>query len=254
MYNLNNKVAVVTGSGRGIGREIAIALAKQGASVVVNVKKRVEDGNETLRLIQNESSGIMVQADVSSRDGCRRILDETLAKFGKCDILVNNAGISIAMPFLESDDRLIEKTISTNLMSTIYCSQEFGKIMTENGTIINISSIAGIKPMSFLSIYGITKSAIIRLTEYLAVELAHRRIRVNAVAPGVVKTKMGASLLELLQMSEEEYSRKYTLTNRMITTEDIAESVIFLIKSECITGQTIIIDSGQSMMDVVALR
>jgi 3-oxoacyl-[acyl-carrier protein] reductase len=218
MYNLNNKVAVVTGSGRGIGREIAIALAKQGASVVVNVKKRVEDGNETLRLIQNESSGIMVQADVSSRDGCRRILDETLAKFGKCDILVNNAGISIAMPFLESDDRLIEKTISTNLMSTIYCSQEFGKIMTENGTIINISSIAGIKPMSFLSIYGITKSAIIRLTEYLAVELAHRRIRVNAVAPGVVKTKMGASLLELLQMSEEEYSRKYTLTNRMITT------------------------------------
>jgi 3-oxoacyl-[acyl-carrier protein] reductase len=254
MYNLNNKVAVVTGSGRGIGREIAIALAKQGASVVVNVKKRVEDGNETLRLIQNESSGIMVQADVSSRDGCRRILDETLAKFGKCDILVNNAGISIAMPFLESDDRLIEKTISTNLMSTIYCSQEFGKIMTENGTIINISSIAGIKPMSFLSIYGITKSAIIRLTEYLAVELAPRRIRVNAVAPGVVKTKMGASLLELLQMSEEEYSRKYTLTNRMITTEDIAESVIFLIKSECITGQTIIIDSGQSMMDVVALR
>jgi len=254
MYDLNNKVAVVTGSGRGIGREIAIALAKQGASVVVNVKKRVEDGNETLRLIQNESSGIMVQADVSSRDGCRRILDETLAKFGKCDILVNNAGISIAMPFLESDDRLIEKTISTNLMSTIYCSQEFGRIMTENGAIINISSIAGIKPMSFLSIYGITKSAIIRLTEYLAVELAPRRIRVNAVAPGVVKTKMGASLLELLQMSEEEYSRKYTLTNRMITTEDIAESVIFLIKSECITGQTIIIDSGQSMMDVVALR
>ncbi|MEM3252606.1 MAG: SDR family NAD(P)-dependent oxidoreductase, partial [Thermoplasmata archaeon] len=133
MYNLNDKVAVVTGSGRGIGREIAIALATHGSKVVVNVKKRIEDGNETLKLIKDESSGIMVQADVSSREGCRKLLNETVAKYGKCDILVNNAGISIAMPFLESDDRLIEKTISTNLMANIYCSQEFGKIMNENG-------------------------------------------------------------------------------------------------------------------------
>ncbi|MEM0161008.1 MAG: SDR family oxidoreductase [Thermoplasmata archaeon] len=250
MYNLNDKVAVVTGSGRGIGREIAIALATHGSKVVVNVKKRIEDGNETLKLIKDESSGIMVQADVSSREGCRKLLNETVAKYGKCDILVNNAGISIAMPFLESDDRLIEKTISTNLMANIYCSQEFGKIMNENGVIINISSIAGIKPMSFLSIYGITKSAIIGLTEYLAVELSPRGIRVNAVAPAVVKTKMGDSLFELLNISEEEYVRNYTLTNKIIKPEEIAHAVIFLIESENITGQTIVIDSGQTLMNI----
>ncbi len=136
MYNLDGKVAVVTGSGRGIGRAIAIALAKQKANVVVNVKKRIDDGNETLTMIKDLSSGIMVQADVSSRDGCLKILNETMAKFGKCDILVNNAGISIAMPFLESDDRLLEKTISTNLMANIYCSQEFGKIISEDGVML----------------------------------------------------------------------------------------------------------------------
>ncbi len=250
MYNLDGKVAVVTGSGRGIGRAIAIALAKQKANVVVNVKKRIDDGNETLTMIKDLSSGIMVQADVSSRDGCLKILNETLAKFGKCDILVNNAGISIAMPFLESDDRLLEKTISTNLMANIYCSQEFGKIISEDGVIINISSIAGVKPMSFLSIYGITKSAIIELTEYLAVELAPRRIRVNAVAPSVVKTKMGDSLLDLLNISEEEYVRKYTLTNKIIKPEEIAQAVLFLIESENITGQTIVIDSGQMLMNI----
>ncbi|MGC9192789.1 MAG: SDR family oxidoreductase [Thermoplasmata archaeon] len=250
MYNLNDKVAVVTGSGRGIGRAIAIELAKQGAKVVVNVKKRIEDGNETLSLINDVSSGIMVQADVSSRDGCIKLLNETISKYGKCDILVNNAGTSIAMPFLESDDRLIEKTISTNLMSNIYCSQEFGKIISEEGVIINISSIAGIKPMSFLSIYGITKSAIIELTEYLAVELSQRGIRVNAVAPAVVKTKMGDSLLEILNISDEEYGRHYTLTNKIIKPEEIAHAVIFLIESENITGQTIVIDSGQSLMNL----
>ncbi len=249
MYSLNGKIAVVTGSGRGLGREIALSLAREGAKVVVNVKKRVDDGNATLELVNKHSAGIMVQADVSSRDGCKKLLNETLNRFGKCDILVNNAGIGIAMPFLESDDRLIEKTISTNLLSNIYCSQEFGKVLERGGSIISLSSLAGVRPMAMLSLYGITKSAIIKMIEYLAIELAPRGIRVNGVAPSVVETKMGDSLLEFLNQSKEEYEKKYTLTGNIIYPEEIAETVNFLLRSVNITGQTIIIDSGQSLIN-----
>lgn len=250
MYTIKDKIAVVTGSGRGIGKEIAINLAKNGAKVVVNVKKRINDGIATLSEVKKYSSGIMVQADLSEREGCRKLFNETMQEFGKCDILVNNAGISIAAPFLESDDRLIEKTMTTNIYSTIYCSQEFGRNM-EDGVIINISSIAGIRPMNFISIYGMTKAAIISLTKYLALELSNKNIRVNAVAPSIVRTVMGDSLLNILNLSEKEYVNKYTLTKNIILPEEVAEAVLFLVKSENITGQTIVIDSGQIVMDIM---
>lgn len=249
MFEIKNKIAVVTGSGRGIGKTVAISLAKEGAKVVVNVKKRIEDANETLKEIKKYSDGIVVQADVSSRENCKKLVNETFNKFGKCDILVNNAGISIGSPFLESDDNLIQKIINTNLMSAIYCSQEFGKNMN-NGVILNISSLAGLKPMKFISIYGISKSALISLTKYLAVELADRNIRINAIAPSVVKTVMGESLFSFMNMKEEEYVKKYTLTHKLILPEEVSEAALFLIKSENITGQTIIIDSGQLLLNM----
>lgn len=248
MYEIKGKTAVVTGSGRGIGREIAIAFAKEGAHVVVNVKKRVEDGKETLRAVKEYSDGIMVQADVSTRQGCKELMQKSIDAFDKIHILVNNAGLGIAMPFLEADDKFIDKMISTNLMSNIYCSQEFGKIIQDNGSIIIMSSLAGIKPMAMLSLYGITKAAIIKLAEYLAIELAPKRVRVNAIAPSVVKTKMGESLIDFMHISEEEYGLKHTLTGKIIMPEEIAETALFLAKSESITGQTIIIDSGQSLL------
>lgn len=249
MYEIKGKTAVVTGSGRGIGREIAIALARNGANVVVNVKKRIEDGNETLKAIREYGDGIMVQADVSTREGCRTLASRSIESYGKIHVLVNNAGLGISMPFLEADDKLIEKMISTNLMSNIYCCQEFGRIIEDRGSIIMLSSLAGIKPMAMLSVYGITKAAILKLTEYLAIELYPRGIRVNAVAPSVVKTKMGESLIDFLHISEEEYGKSHTLTGKMITPEEVADAVTFLIRSDSITGQAIVIDSGQSLMN-----
>ncbi|MGC8567543.1 MAG: SDR family NAD(P)-dependent oxidoreductase [Caldisphaera sp.] len=210
MYSIINRIAVVTSSG--IGREIALEVSKNGANVIVNVKKRVENGNQTFEDIKKYSSGIMVQADVSTVEVCKKLQKETLDNLGKCDILVNNAGISIAKPFLENDDMLIDKTTNTNLMSTIYCSKEFGREMRD-GTIVNILSIAGIKPMNFIPIYGITKAAVISLTKYLAIELSENNVRVNAVALSVVKTVMGESLLNILNLKDKEYIWKYTLTN-----------------------------------------
>jgi len=245
---LKNKIAVVTGSGRGIGREVAIYLAEQGANVVVNVKKRIEDGNKTLEEVKKYSDGLMVQADVSTREGCKVLVEETIKKYGRCDILVNNAGLGIGMPFLESDDRLIEKMISTNYLSVIYCTQEFSKILAEGSSIIMMASLAGIRPMVSLSLYGSLKAAVIKLTEYLALELKSKKIRVNAIAPSIVKTKMGESLIEYLHMTEDEYATKHTLTGSMIYPEEIAKAVVFLVESMNITGQTLIIDSGQSLL------
>jgi len=235
--------AVVTGSGRGIGRAVAVRFAREGWNVVVNAKRGREEAEETLRLVKEAGGvGVLVMADVATREGCRSVVQLAVEKFGGVDVLVNNAGLGLYSPFLDADDKLIDKQIEVTLRSVIYCSQEAARAMRE-GVIINIASIAGIRPFTGLSIYSAAKAAVINLTQALAVELAPR-IRVNAVAPGVVKTRMGDSLLQLLGMSEEEFAKRYTLLGRLVAPEDVAEVVWMLVKIPTITGQVVVVDSG----------
>jgi 3-oxoacyl-[acyl-carrier protein] reductase len=244
---LKGMSAIVTGSGRGIGRAIALRLAREGVRVVVNAKKGYEDVIETINMMKSVGGeAIPVLADVSTREGCRELVRKAMESFGRLDILVNNAGLGLYAPFLEQSDAMIEKVLSTSLKSVIYCSQEAAKVMTE-GSIINIASIAGIEPLYGLSIYSAAKAGVIGITKALAIELAPR-IRVNAIAPGVVKTKMGESLLKVLKLTEEDYLEKYTLLKRFVEPDEIAETVIFLIKTPSITGQTIVIDAGLSLI------
>lgn len=239
--------AVVTGSGRGIGRAIAVRFAKEGWNVVINAKRGKEEAEETLRLVKAAGgSGVVVLADVSTRGGCRDVIQAAVDSFGGLDALINNAGLGLYSLFVNADDRLIEKQLEVSLKSVIYCSQEAARVMKE-GSIVNIASIAGIKPLPGLSIYSAAKAAILNLTQALAIELAPR-IRVNAVAPGVVKTKMGDSLLKLLGISDEEFANKYTLLGKIVTPEDVAEVVWMLVKIPTITGQVIVIDSGQLLL------
>ena len=239
--------AIVTGSGRGIGRAIALRLAREGVKVVVNAKKGYEDVIETINMIKSVGGeAIPVLADVSTREGCRELVRKAMESLGRLDILVNNAGLGLYASFLEQSDAMIEKVLSTSLKSVIYCSQEAAKVMTE-GSIINIASIAGIEPLYGLSIYSAAKAGVIGITKALAIELAPR-IRVNAIAPGIVKTKMGESLLKVLKLTEEEYLEKYTLLKKFIEPNEIADAVIFLIKTPSITGQTIVIDAGLSLI------
>lgn len=239
--------AVVTGSGRGIGRAIAVRFAKEGWNVVINAKRGKEEAEETLRLVEAAGgSGVVVLADVSTRGGCRDVIQAAVDSFGGLDALINNAGLGLYSLFVNADDRLIEKQLEVSLKSVIYCSQEAARVMKE-GSIVNIASIAGIKPLPGLSIYSAAKAAILNLTQALAIELAPR-IRVNAVAPGVVKTKMGDSLLKLLGISDEEFANKYTLLGKIVTPEDVAEVVWMLVKIPTITGQVIVIDSGQLLL------
>jgi 3-oxoacyl-[acyl-carrier protein] reductase len=132
------------------------------------------------------------------------------------------------------------------LRSVIYCSQEAARVMKE-GSIINVASIAGIKLFVGLSIYSAAKAAVINLTQALALELAPR-IRVNAVAPGVAKTKMGDSLINLLGVGEEEFVKRYTLLGRIVTPEDAAEVVWMLVKIPTTAGQVVVVDSGQLLL------
>jgi len=239
--------AVVTGSGRGIGRAVAVRFAREGWNVVVNAKRGKEEAEEALRLVREAGgSGVVALADVATREGCRNVINTAVERFGGLDVLVNNAGLGLYSPFLAADDRLIEKQLEVTLRSVIYCSQEAARVMKE-GSIINVASIAGIKPFAGLSIYSAAKAAVINLTQALAVELAPR-IRVNAVAPGVVKTKMGDSLLNLLGVDEEEFAKRYTLLERIVTPEDVAEVVWMLVKIPTITGQVVVVDSGQLLL------
>jgi len=233
LFRLENKnaVAIVTGSGRGIGRTIAIRLANEGIKVVVNAKKGYDEIMETTRIIKSSGGeALPVLSDVSTREGCKELIERAVKEYGKLDILINNAGLGLYAPFKDQSDAMIDKVISTSLKSVIYCCQEASRNM-ERGVIINIASIAGIMPLYGLSIYSAAKAGVIAITKALAVELAPR-IRVNAVAPGIVSTKMGESLLKVLNLSAEEYIEKYTLLHRLIEPEEIANAVMFLINPQ----------------------
>ncbi|TRM95885.1 short chain dehydrogenase, partial [Sulfolobus sp. F1] len=170
-----------------------------------NAKKRIEEMNETINIIKSVGGeAIGVLADVSTREGCETLLKATLERYGVVDVLVNNAGLGLYSPFINVDDKLLDKHISTDFKSVVYCSQVFAKEMRENGAILNMASVAGVSPAYGLSIYGAMKAAVIALTKYLALELSPK-IRVNAIAPGFVKTKLGESMFQLLGMTEKEF-------------------------------------------------
>lgn len=247
MYSLKGRVAVVTGSGRGIGRAIGLRLASEGSKVVFNARKRVEELEESVRLARElGAEAIGVLADVSTQEGCELLYSRTLEAFGSVDILVNNAGIGIYSPFLSVDEKLLEKHVATDFKSVVYATRRFAQKMNDGGAILNVSSIAGLQPTVGLSMYGAMKAAVNALTRYLALEFAPR-LRVNAIAPGWVNTKLGRSMPELLGISLEEFAKRHTLMGRILEPEDVAEMAAAILKIESLTGQVIVLESGESL-------
>ncbi len=247
MDSIDGKVAIITGSSRGIGRATAIRLARSGAKVVINSRHSMEELNYTLEEIRKTGAEcISVMADVSSRDGCRLIVDRALAEFGSLDILVNNVGLGLYKPFMDIDDAMIDKQLNSTLKSAIICSQEAARRMA-SGCIINVASLAGALPIRGLSIYGAAKAGLILITRSLALELAPN-IRVNGVAPTVVKTRMGESLLKVTGTNENDWAKRNTLYGSLIDPADVAEAIFFLITVASMNGQTVVIDGGQSVL------
>lgn len=244
MINLKNKVAIVTGAGKGIGKGIAQALAKEGCNVVVS------DINENdCQVVSKELSGqgiksIGIKCDVSNAAEVENLFAKTGKEFGKVDILVNNAGVYPFVPFEQMKESDWDKVIDVNLKSIFLCSKEVLKFMPQGGRIINVSSIAAFVGFAGLVHYCASKGGINAMIRALALELAPKKITVNAVAPGAINTP-GAS-------SPEEV-KKQTISAiplaRMGEPEDIANAVVFLASDESnyITGQTLIVDGGWTL-------
>ena len=231
------KVVIITGASKGIGKEIAKQLAKSGMKIIAGYNKSQKEAE------QLKKEGIdIIKADITKREEAKKIIQYTLEKYKKIDVLINNAGISEYKIFTEETDEDWNKIINTNLYSTFIMSQEAIPNMIHNkkGCIINISSIWGCVGASMEVIYSTSKAGINGMTKALAKELGPSNIRVNAIAPGIINTSMNQKFepKELEQIQEEIPLEKIGKP------EDIAKCVKWLIEDNYTTGQIISINGG----------
>jgi 3-oxoacyl-[acyl-carrier protein] reductase len=245
---LENKVAVVTGGSRGLGRGVALELAKRGAKVVVNYNSKADAANEVVDLIkQGGSDAIAVQADVSKLDEAQKLIKAATDFGGRLDILVNNAGLTRDMLLAMMPESDWDLVISTNLKSAYNCSKAALRPMMRQkyGRIINMSSVAGLSGNGGQTNYSASKAGLIGFTKSLAKEVGPRNITVNAVAPGYVLTDLTATLPKELV----DGMLKLTPLGRLGNVEDIAYAVAFLASDEAsyITGHVLTVDGGMVM-------
>ncbi len=238
-----NKVIVVTGASRGIGREIAKELAIKGYNIVANYNKSEKQIKELQEELRKENINLDIyKADVSKRIEAKNLIEFTIKKYGKIDILINNAGISQIKEFTQITDEDWNNLLNTNLNSVFYTSQEACKNMihNKNGCIINISSIWGQIGASCEVHYSVSKAGIDAMTKSLAKELGPSNIRVNSIAPGIINTEMNNHL------SEEELNnlKDEIPLEKIGRTKDIERCVEWLIDDEYTTGQIISINGG----------
>lgn len=248
MGQLEGRVAVVTGGSRGIGRGIALELARRGASIVVNYHSNAAAAEEVVQEItSNGGQAIAVQADVSNMEDAERLIKAALDTYEKIDILVNNAGTTrdnLIMMMKEEDFDLV---INTNLKSTWNCAKQVIRPMVRKryGRIINITSVSGIFGNPGQTNYSASKAGIIGMTRSLAREVGARNITVNAIAPGFIETDLTNDLPEDLRNWVDEM----LVIKRWGSIEDVANAVAFLASDEAsyITGQTLTVDGGLVM-------
>lgn len=242
---LENKVALVTGGSRGIGRAIAISLASNGAFVVVNYCGSKDKADEVVKEItDNGGSAVAYQADIADVDAVKSMFDYIIKEYKSLDILINNAGITRDNLILKMTEEEFDQVINTNLRGVFFCLKQASRIMLKQkrGTILNLSSVSGVRGNPGQVNYSAAKAGVVGMTKTLAKELGSRGITVNAIAPGYIKTDMTHVLKDELK---EKIAEAVPL-KRLGNPEDIAEMATFLVspKASYITGQVIEIDGG----------
>ncbi len=245
MFELNGKIALVTGGSRGIGRAVSEALAAAGAHVVVNYRSGAEAALETVSAI--EAAGGKAEAlafDVADADAVGDAIKDVTKRLGGFHILVNNAGIALDQLLLRIKPEEIEKTFNVNVAGAIYCAKAAIRPMmrAKTGRIVNLSSVVGESGNPGQAVYSASKAALIGLTKTLAREYASRGVTVNAVAPGFIETDMTASLPEEAQKGILEQ----TPVGRIGRPEEIAAAVLYLVSDEAafVTGQVLRVNGG----------
>jgi NAD(P)-dependent dehydrogenase (short-subunit alcohol dehydrogenase family) len=247
MFSLAGKIAIVTGSTRGIGRAIAEAFAGAGATVVVTGRSPDLAERVAAEVAHGGGMSMAVAADISNSADVERLIRTTVERFGRVDILVNNAAVS---PFFKKAESVTEdewnEVIQVNLTGTFLCAQAAGRVMIEqkSGRIINISSVGGQVALPRLVAYCAAKGGIEQLTRVLAVEWAQHNVLVNAIAPGYVETDLTRGLRENPKLQETIVRR--TPLGRLAKVEEIVGAAIYLASDAAsyVTGQTLYVDGG----------
>lgn len=240
-------VAFVTGGAVGIGREIALTFAEKGYDIAISYMSSKENAEKVVSQIEAMGrKAIMIKADISKYDDILNMFDEFKNHFDTIDVFINNAGVTEKAPFLETTEKTFDNICNVDFKGAFFCMQQTAKIMIEHntkGSIIVISSNNAIVHFADVSVYGSVKTAVNKLAEHAAIELAKYKIRVNAVAPGWTDT--GAARLD----AKEETYYKIPL-NQWATTREISEACIYLSSpaASSITGATLVIDNGASLV------
>lgn len=240
---LENKVAIITGAGSGIGKETALLFAKEGAKVVV-ADMNEKAGEETVTQIKKNGDGVFVKLDVSNREQAKQVVKITLEKYGRIDILINNAGIVQDAFLSKMTEEQWDKVINVNLKGVFNCTQAVVEVMMNQGkgVIINTSSIVGLNGNVGQVNYAATKAGLIGMTKTLAKELGKKGIRVNAVAPGFIATPMTSTVPEkILEMMKEK-----TPLRRLGQAKDIANAYLYLASDDAnfVNGAVLCVDGG----------
>ncbi|MBM4463283.1 MAG: SDR family oxidoreductase [Chloroflexi bacterium] len=255
LFDLTGKGAIVTGGGEGIGKAIAFRLAEAGAGVMIS-DLNIETAKETAKHIRVKGGkAATTAADATSLADARRVVMETIATFGCLDVFINNAGIYPAATVLDMTVEAWDSVHDTNLRSVFFYSQAAAQQMIKaghGGKIINIASLEALHPSFQHAHYAASKGGVVALTKALALELAPHRIMVNAIAPGIIKTRGLEELLATLMPTEQSFEEKAQLflprvpLYRVGEPDDVAKVALFLASAaaDYITGETIVVDGG----------
>jgi enoyl-[acyl-carrier protein] reductase III len=245
---LKGKIALITGGSRGIGRAITLKLASEGADVIINYFRKRDTAESTAQNVRDKGVNVhLIKANLAEPEKIDQMFAEIEGKFGKLDILINNAASGVARPAMELDADGWDWTLNINARAGLLCAQHAAKLMKNGGAIVNISSLGSKMVMPIYTAVGVSKAALEALTRYLAIELASKGIRVNAISAGAVETE--ALKLYTTDPNIPKPMVTSTPAGRMVLPEDIANLVTFLCTDEAamIRGQTIIIDGGLSL-------
>jgi len=246
-----NQVALVTGSGRGIGRAIALRLAEEGAEIVVNFFRNRAPAEETLAAIQALGrSPLLVKANIGNLESLASLFQQVEARFGRLDILICNAASGFNRPALEQKAKGWDWTMNINARSLLFAAQHAARLMgTRGGHIVSVSSPGSTRVLPEYIAVGASKAALEAVTRYLAVELAPRGIVVNAVSPGIVATGALRHFDLTRDGSVLAQAIRVTPAGRIVTPEDVAGVVAFLCSEEAamIRGQTLVVDGGLTL-------
>ena len=251
LFNLTNKVALVTGSSSGMGKAIAEAMGAHGAKVVIS-SNDTEGGQKVCDAMTAEGiEAVNIPCDMSKKEDIQRLYDAAVATFGKIDILVNCVGIAMPNGFLDINAADFEKIMSLNLQSTIYLTKLVVPLMQaqKDGVIIYLASIAGVRGNKNIGLYGISKAGVIQLARNLAVEFGPDNIRVNSISPGMIDTPFSQGLIQNKVFMEKRLSQ--TPLRRVGLPEEIAGVAVMLASKAggFITGQNIVVDGGTTISD-----